>query len=57
MFSTLGRFGKMTTCSVSKKEAKSTKAVQEYNQNRSHGLEMLFKFKKMDHGRLDASKN
>ena len=47
----------MTTCSVSEKEAKSINAIQEYNQNRSHRLEM-FKFKKThseDHGRLDAS--
>ena len=34
--STFGRFGKMTI----RKEAKSTNAIQEYNQNRSHGLEI-----------------
>ena len=34
--STFGRFGKMTI----RKEAKSTTAIQEYNQNRSHGLEI-----------------
>ena len=48
------------SCSVSGKEAKSTNTIQKYNQNRSHGLETLFKFKKTqleDHGRLDASWN
>ena len=58
--STFGRFGKMTTCLVLEKEAKSTNTIQEYNQNRSHGLETLFKFKKTqleDHGRSDASWN
>ena len=56
--STFGRLAKMTTSSVSEKETKSTNAIQEYNENKSHGLEMLFKFKKTcpkDHGRLDAS--
>ena len=43
---------------LSEKEAKSTNAMQEYNQNRAHGLETLFKSKKTrlkDHGSLDAS--
>ena len=56
--STFGRFGMMSTCSVSEKEAKSINAIKVHNQNRSHGLEMLFKLKKTypeDHGRLDAS--